>query len=53
MSALITIAAVAATIAVPALLIRLTGGRDLVHTEHDLPKPARHARRASTSKGVR
>ncbi len=53
MSALIIAVAVAATIAVPALLVAVTGGRDLVHTEHDLPKPARHARRASTSKGVR
>lgn len=46
MSALITIAAVAATIAVPALLIRLTGGTNVIFTEHDLTRPARYPRRA-------
>lgn len=39
MSALILAVAVAATIAVPALLIRLTGGTDVIFAEHDLPRP--------------
>lgn len=46
MSALILAVAVAATIAVPALLIRLTGGTDVIFAEHDLPGSARYCRRA-------
>lgn len=44
MSALITIAAVVATVAIPALLVAATGGHTLIHTDHDLPRPARTRR---------
>lgn len=46
MSALIFAVAALATIAVPTLLIRLTGGTNVIFAEHDLPGPARYSRRA-------
>lgn len=39
MNALLTIAAVAVTIAVPALLIRLTGGPGVLYTARTLTRP--------------
>lgn len=45
MSALIFVVAALATIAVPALLVALTGGRDLLYTHRTLPRPRSTTRR--------
>lgn len=53
MTVVLFLAALALLCTAVAVLLAVTGGRALVHTEHDLPEPARHARRAPTSKGTR
>ncbi|MFI6579352.1 hypothetical protein ACIBFB_26515 [Nocardiopsis sp. NPDC050513] len=50
MIALVIAAAVLVTIAVPVLLLAATGGPVLIHTEHELPEPAR-TRRAPKKEG--
>lgn len=46
---LLALAALALVLIIGAVLLAVTG-RHLVHTEHDLPTPARHARRGTPKK---
>lgn len=44
MSVVLVALALTLTVAVPTLLVAATGGRALIHTDHDLPRPARTRR---------
>ncbi|WP_157983516.1 hypothetical protein [Nocardiopsis sp. TNDT3] len=46
MSTVLFLAALALLCTAIAVLLAATGGRALVHADHPLPEPARHARRA-------
>lgn len=44
MSAVVIAAAIALVVAIPVLLVALSGGPVVVFAEHDLPRPNRSAR---------
>ena len=50
MIALLILVGLALTCGTVAVLLSATGGRHLIHTEHDLPEPARHPRSTSKTK---
>lgn len=45
MTLVLILAALALVLIISAILLALTGGHHLVHTDHDLPEPAHYARR--------
>jgi hypothetical protein len=49
---LLFLAALALLCTVAAVLLAVAGGRRLVHADHDLPEPARHARRTPKKKDL-